>query len=282
MQRLITGGFRNFVVSGVFACLIVLANQSIQASTIIIDDFSRPNPDLFFALGSGNSPKRALTQPISPTGHTIGDQRDSLFEVFGTAQSNSIVGLLGHDNSFNIDAFQVGTNGPSPSVQTLQYSGTNTQNTSTSLVNAHNLGGGLGVDLTGGGTNDRFQFLFYSSDALPTSGLDLSATVTSPGGKSSTGSIIVPNNVPSPPSTYTVDFLFNQLSGNVDLTHVDSIRFVFNGGLHTPNIDFELHSIVTTTTIVPEPTGAILAFIGGAVICVFGRVRKTRTNKHLV
>ena len=163
-------------------------------------------------------------------------------------------------------------------MQTLQYSGTNNQNTSTSLVNAHNLGGGLGVDLTGGGTNDRFEFLFYSCDALPTSGLGLSATVTSPGGKSSTGSITVPNNVPNPPATYLVDMLFNQLSGNVDLTHVDSIRFVFNGGLHTPNIDYELHSIVTTSTIVPEPTGAVLVLIGGAVVCVFSRSRMIRMN----
>ena len=72
MQKLVTGGFRNFVVSGVFAFLIVLVNQSIQASTIIIDDFSLPNPDAFFVLGTGNSPTLALTQTTSPVTPSAG------------------------------------------------------------------------------------------------------------------------------------------------------------------------------------------------------------------
>ena len=64
-----------------------------------------------------------------------------LFRVMGQGMVNSASGLVGHDLSFVKDAFQLGTNGTAPTVATLQYSGINTANTSSSLVNAHGLGG---------------------------------------------------------------------------------------------------------------------------------------------
>jgi hypothetical protein len=241
-----------------------------HAATILIDDFAQPNAAHFFSLGSGNSPFMQMSQSV---GGVIGGQRDSLFQVMGQAQSNSTVGLLGHDTSYNIDALQVGTNGFSPTIATLQYSGANDLNTPTSLVNAHGLGGELGIDLTDGGANDRFQLQFYSSDALPTTGLGIAVTITSPGSKSSTATSTAPNAQ----AFYTFDIPFSQLAGNALLSNVDSITFVFNGAApQTPNIDYELHRLAA----VPEPASGILMTIAtGAWGWLALRSRRRRSSR---
>ena len=255
---------------GPFARLLIvvvglsLSASQAQATLMSIDDFKLPNPAQFFLVSPGTNPALQLSHL---TNGAIGGQRDMLFKVMGQGTVNSASGLVGHDLSFVRDAFQLGTNGTAPTVATLQYSGINTANTSSSLVNAHALGGGSGIDITASGSNDRFLFSFLSCDAQPTTGLDMALTVTSAGGASSTTNVIIPNSIN--PSTVTIPF--TQLVGTAALNHIDSVTVVFNGVRQTPNIDFEIQGI----TVVPEPAAILTMAIGGLLFCA-GSVRRFR------
>ena len=241
-----------------------LSASQAQATLMTIDDFKQPNPAAFLLVSPGSNP--FLQHSDTSTG-AIGGQRDMLLHVIGQGMANSASGLVGHDVSFVKDAFQLGTNGAAPTVATLQYSGVDTANTSNSLVNAHGLGGGSGMDLTGSGSNDHFLIQFLSVDAQPTTGLDMALTVTSPGGGSSTTSLIIPNSIT--PSNVTIPF--TQLVGSAALNHIDSITVVFNGVRQTPNIDFEIQGI----TAVPEPAAFLTMAVGGLLFCT-GSIRRFR------
>src|SRR5262245_1197373 len=169
------------LILGCAAATVVAAGNTASATTtsILIDDFTQPNAASFFVLDASN-PTRQFSQSV---GGVIGGVRNSLFTVIGPATPNSALGMLGHDTSYNIDAFELATNGTSPTVSTLTYGATTP----------------LGVDLTGGGSNNSFLLTFFSSDAQPTSGLDVEIMITSPGGGSSTATAIIPNHVPSLP-----------------------------------------------------------------------------------
>ena len=136
-----------------------------RAGMVMIDDFSHPDPYQFFLVNENTDPSAVITHSSV---NALGGQRDTLVSVTGSLTPNSATGVIGLYSEVN--ALSIGTNGLSPTVTKLQYSGTNLLNTPTSLVNAHNLGGGLGIDLTDGGTNDRFLIQFISSDAQPTLG----------------------------------------------------------------------------------------------------------------
>jgi hypothetical protein len=235
----------------------VLGMQTMPArgTIIAIDHFNSPNPAQFFILGTGSNPSTAMSYD-SPD--IIGGQRDTLVNVVGQGTPTSVVGIVGHDQSYGIDALQVGTNGLSPTVVTLLYSGLGTQGTASALVNAHALALGLGIDLSGGGTNDRFKLHFFSSDARPTVGLDVAVTITSPNGKLSTATVDAPNST----TGFDLNIPFSKLVGNADVTHVDSIKFVFNGVRKTANVDYEVQLLA----VVPEPGGAMLIATGMAVV----------------
>ena len=250
--------------SGVAAAVaIALASCSaLQAAPISIDTFAQPDPSSFFAVPAGTNTSLALNQAASGA---LGGHRDSLFQVVGQALINSANGVIGHDTNFNINAFQLATINPGPTVATLQYSG----NTAVGFNNAHGLGGGLGVDLVNG-TNDRIQIQFFTCDALPVpQGLDMLMTITSPGGKSST----LTKDAPNSQSAFTCDFPFSQFVGNADFTHVDSVTVAFNGARQTPNVDFEVRGIAA----VPEPTSLLTMTLGGALfgaVQLFNRKRR--------
>jgi len=244
------------LVVGCAAVSVVAAVSAASATTtsISIDDFSQPNAATLFILDAGN-PTRQFNQTV---GGVIGGVRNSSFSVIGSATPNSAIGMLGHDTSYNIDAFQLGTNGTSPTVSTLTYGATTP----------------LGVNLTG---SNSFLLTFFSSDAQPTTGLDVAITITSPGGGSSTATTIVPNHVPNLPATFDVLVPFSQLSGNAALNNVSSITYAFNGANHTPNIDFELHSL----SVVPEPSSAVLIGIAAAAWgCAAFRLRRRRAGPN--
>ena len=236
----------NAAIMLIAAVLVVAFASSVQfasASTIVIDDFTQPDPYSLFMLGSGMNPSKQLVE--SSTG-AIGGQRNALFNVMGQGQPNSAVGLLGFDpnsaHPFPGPGMQLATNGFSPTVSTLTYGATNN----------------LGVDLTGDGSNNSFMLDFYSSDAQPTTGLDLSITITSPGGKSSTATGIMPNSL----SEFQYLVPFSELVGDASLSNVSTIQYVLNGANHTPNIDYEIHALA----VVPEPTSATLMAIAAVAL----------------
>jgi hypothetical protein len=232
--------------SGVVALVAVALSFGVspaRAAPITIDNFAQPDPFAFFAVPAGNNTSLARTDLTSGA---IGGQRDSLFQVIGTALGNSAVGVMGHDVNFNINAFQLGTINPGPTVATLQYSGVG--------------GVGLGANLIDG-TNDRIQIQFFTSDAQPVpQGLDMVMTITSPGGFTST----LTKDAPNSQSAFACDFPFNQFVGTANLSNVQSIRVVFNGVRQTPNVDFEIRGIIA----VPEPASLLTMALGGAFFAV--------------
>ncbi len=261
------------------ACLLVIAvgycTSSVRAGTIIIDNFeqpSLPSPAQTFVVPEGTNSFLQFNQAI-PSG-VIGGQRDTLIQIVGDAVQLSAIGTLGHDPNSGIHALQMVTSGVAPTVATLQYSGLHSPGPGSplaSLVNMHDLGDGLGIDLTNGGTNDRFLTNFLSVDAVPTSGLEMAITITSPGGKTSTANVIVPNS----PNEFDFSVPFNLLVGNASPTEVDSITFVFNGANLTTNIDYKLQ----TLAVVPEPAaGILMAMAAGALGLAAPGLRRRRRS----
>ena len=247
------------LIVGCAVAIIAADGNSASATTtsISIDDFKQPDPDSLVFLDASH-PSQQLNQTSIGS---VGGVRNISLTVVGPATPNSALGMLGHDTSYNIDAFELATNGFSPTVATLTYGAANP----------------LGVDLTSGGSNNSFLLTFYSSDAQPTSGLDLAITVTSPLGGSSTATAIIPNHVPNLPGTFDVLVPFSQLSGNAALGNISSVTFVFNGANHTPNIDFELHSL----SVVPEPSSAVLiGFAAAAWGCAAFRLRRRCAGRN--
>jgi hypothetical protein len=245
------------------------------AGMITIDNFSQPYQ--FFVLGSGVNPSTVITHP---SGGAIGGQRDALVSVVGQSTPTSATGFIGDYSTDEISGLWVGTNGHAPTVVTLQYSGTNPFNTTSSLGNAHALGGGAGLDLTNGGANDRFLIHFMSNDAQPTIGLSVGITITSPGpgGKSSTETVHAQNLV----AGFDLFVPFSGLVGNASTSHADSITFVFNGADKVPNVDYEVQMIATVPRIlVPEPASGILGMIALGTLGLAACVARRRQNRSL-
>jgi hypothetical protein len=252
--------------AAIAALALLICAPTARATPINIDSFAQPDPCSYLSLDSGNNPSLATSQL---TNSALGGQRDSLIQVFGFAEPFAAVGLLGFDTSYSIPGMQLSTNGLAPTVTTLQYSGINNSNTATALNNAHNLANGLGIDLSDGGTNDRFEIQFYSVDALPTSGLDLAVTITSPGGLSSSTTVIVPSSQ----AEQVVDIPFSKLVGAASVTDVNSVTFVFNGQNHTANVDFGVQRLIAT---VPEPTSATLLVTAAVALGLAAYLKRCR------
>ena len=256
-----------------FAFLLVFGGwaEGSLAGTIVIDDFTKPNPYQYFGITSGTNTSKEMTQFSAGA---LGGQRDTLISVIGAAQPNSASGLLGYDTYYAMNALQMGTNGSSPTVATLQYSGTDNLNTTTSLVSAHALNAGLGIDLTSGGVNNRFIIRFASSEAQPTAGLDVLIKITSPGGKSSTVAAVAQNSL----NYFNLYVPFANLVGNASITHVDGITFTFNGANKTPNVDYAVLGLAA----VPEPASGVLMGTALGLLGVATFTDRRRKNRRRV
>jgi hypothetical protein len=226
-----------------------------------IDDFTQPDPAHFFVLGSGMNPSTHFTESSSGA---LGGQRDVLAEVVGAGRPNSIVGLVGQDIDYQLNAMQVGTNGLAPSVLTLQYSGVNLD----LPVGLNPLALVTGTDLTLGG-NDRFWIHFLNCDAQPSAGLDVSVIITSPGGLMSSVLKTAPNSV----GAYDFYIPYSSLAGTASIQNVETIKFIFNGTHKIANVDYEIQLLAT----VPEPGGGtLMAMALGVIAWAARRVRWRR------
>jgi hypothetical protein len=229
---------------------------------LVIDDFTQPG-----TAQRVNSPKgmNTVTDFTQDSTGALGGQRDLTLSVFGQSRVNSMVGMVGHDNQYDMDAMQVATFGLAPTVVNLLYGAQGTLAvqpagvpSASAFVNSHALGGGLGIDLTNGGTDPKFVIQYLGLDAKPYAGLDIAITITSPGGKSSTITGVAPSSIPS----YQFTMPFTNLVGNADVHHVDSVSVTFNdGGIRAPNIDFSVQLLGVQSTPVPEPASATLGAI---------------------
>ena len=253
-------GTRQRVFAPLLAVLFGCAGVT-HGAIMTIDNFSQPDPAHFFVLGSGMNPSMHFTE--SSIG-ALGGQRDVLVDVIGQGTPTSIVGLVGQDTHYHLDAMQVGTNGLAPSVLTLEYNGVNL----TIPEGLNPLAAVTGTDLTLGG-NDRFWIHFLSCDAQPTSGLDVNVIITSPGGLMSSVLRTAPNAL----GAYDFYIPFSGLSGTASIHNVETIKFVFNGNRKTPNVDYEIQLLAT----VPEPGSVtLLAIALGVMGWAAHRVRRRR------
>lgn len=240
------------------AVLLATIARSALAASIDIDTFANPNPRTFYVVPAmGNNSSLALSQQVSGV---IGGQRNSLFQVIGPTAANSASGIIGYDTDRSLELLGQNTVGTSPTVTTLTYNG----------LNDVGLGG---IDLTSGGTNDRFLFQFISAEAQPEpddDGLDIVISIISPSGTSS-ASITCPNSL----TAFTLEIPFSQLSGGASLNSVDTITVKLNSIKTVNNIDFEIHGIAA----VPEPAGCFLMAAGGALTCTVELARRKRSRR---
>lgn len=260
----------------VCALILVLGGwaDGARAGIVTIDDFSLPGSAAFFHLGSGTNPTTTLTQIVNGA---LGGERDAMINVVGPGKPNSATGLIGHDTDYNINALQVQTDGLSPAIATLQYSGHTTGNTASSLVNAHALSVvGGGVDLTNGGENTQFLLEFVYVDASPSTGLDFTITITNPGGKTSTTKVETALNRTS---TFNFYVPFTDLTGDASPNDVDSIKYVFNGANQVHNADYVVQ-LLGTAPQVPEPASGTLMAVALGVLSVAAHCARRRQSRR--
>ncbi|HEX3727509.1 MAG TPA: PEP-CTERM sorting domain-containing protein [Pirellulales bacterium] len=266
LYRIGTHRNRLCCAAGMAALAVMFCSQgAVHAGMVAIDSFNDPSPE-FFIVGAGMNPSESYSQTTTAA---IGGQRDMTVNVHGQAYANSVEGLVGYDQDFNMNAMQIGTNGTAGAKVTLNYSADNDSGTD---GESHPAISNSAFDLTGGGTDDRFLIQFVGSDARPTVGLGITVTITSPGGLQSVGTALAPNML----SPFNLYIKFSDLVGNASPANVSGIAFTFNAN-QTPNVDFEVQMLGTTGPAVPEPTSIALAMTGAGTLAAVAIARRRRT-----
>jgi hypothetical protein len=221
----------------------MLPAMSASAAPILIDDFGQPSPQQFYVVSAINADPL-----LHKTTHAsiLGGERDLLVDVDGTSNLTSATGTIG-GGLFDFGSSDVVT-------AALQYDGIDADQVvpTRALVNA----GGLSVDLTGGGTNDRFRLDFANIDAGTTQTLlGVDVFLTGPGGATATFAGATLESLT--PTSYTIPFSSFGTAGPFSFASVSSITLTFNSSL-APDVDFALDSF----SAVPEPTGLALLAVG--------------------
>ena len=205
----------------------------------VVDPFSDPNPAMTYFDSNFNTTPFLVVQPSGPASPNIlGGYRDVFVQTVGGPGMGDATGFVGVNGSLGTFNFATGSGSPGTEVG-LQYSGANTDMfVGGNLTNAM----ALNADLTNGGVNQGLKFDF---DFLQLPAAGMSATIditTSTGDEEFTGTI--PAN-PGPPAafSYFAPFAsFVPTSGSPDLTHVTSVKILFNAA-GTPDVDLELNSV---------------------------------------
>ncbi|MBN2473996.1 MAG: PEP-CTERM sorting domain-containing protein [Pirellulales bacterium] len=245
-----------------FVCALVVNPAATLANTIVIDSFDNPNPGTNFFVpglapwGSGNP----FLNKDTVVG-VLGGERDILVQVVGTPLPISAAGIIGYEPVYGNGVLEVGTYGRAGTRVTAQYDGVD-MDSSGALVDAKGLGP---VDLTDGGVNDRLQLAFNSVDGGNALALGLAVTAVGAGGTPTTVNLLVPESG----TPFVYDIPFAAFPVNV-FGSVESLTFEFNNsGTPTPNVDFELDSVVA----VPEPSTLVSLSALGALLVVVGTWR---------
>ncbi len=212
--------------------------RNLLSGVSLIDNFSDPNPAATYFISAFNTNPTLLVLPATPSPGILGGYRDVLVQVLGTASSNSAAGYVGTNGALGTFDLQTSTAGPGTEA-TLQYSGSNTDHLSGgNLTNAM----ALNDDLTNGGVNKGIKFDFDFLQ-LPATTMDAEIYLTT-----TTGNEEFTGNIPAnagPPTAFSYFAPFSSFvttSGTPDLTHVTSVKVVFNSA-GTPDVDLELNSI---------------------------------------
>lgn len=224
-----------------------------SATTITIDSFSQvdpsnPNPSSINSNGVINN----FTNPTAfSTTNTIGGYRQVIHSVTAGADPLS-------DTRSRATVFTT------PGNSRLSLSNDDGVDSIISLIydaNGAGFNSGLGLDLTNGGTNDRVQVVFLTSDALSSTKVILTDADGSAYSQS-LASTAGPN---------TKNFLYSNFStllsagstAGLDLNTITSITFEIDAAV---SADYSI-KLISTGSEIPEPSSAALALMGlGAVV----------------
>jgi hypothetical protein len=237
----------------------------VTAENVLVDDFEGPNPATYVLNLYNPNPPSTILVKQSYQG-ALGGERELLAEILGKPSPFSFGAIIGYDETFDRGVLQVATAGKVGSRMALQYDG---EDLGDSVAHGLNNAQDLSVDLTGGGTNDRFEMSFAFSDGVDPHGLDIGVIATSPTGGSLTYWGYVANS--NDALTRSIRFTEFTVQGEASFGNVNSLMFLFNWD-GTANVDFALDSIAA----VPEPSTWAMLGTALVVFVTYGYRRRRR------
>lgn len=248
--------------------LLAVPSSPVRAGSIVVDEFSSPvsQQRLYTSPDFGGLNVQS-TDPVTSNDTTdvLGAERQVVLDVRGPVSPVSAAVLLGTEPSRppgQDGIMQVATGGPSPTVVSLIYNGLGT-------------GDNMDVDLTDGGTNDRFElkFLLVNGGSVD-GGMSMSILIDTPGLTSAAFGTMVSDSLA--PQTLTIPFSAFTVAGvGADpFTNASRVTFRFNGNPTARDVDFIVDSIGVLEAV-PEPSTIALA-MAGVVGCLAGGWRRMR------
>lgn len=238
-------------LAGLAVAVAAVVPTTSQAGFITIDDFSTPTIAEAYVIGMSNANPTIFTHSgagivNNPPAVTIGERQLRVEVKTSPVSPVDAVGVLGAGE------YNFGSLNSSGVEARLTYTG----------PGGSSLGG---LDLTGGGTNDKFDLRMGTDQPV-----DIQINVYGPNG-SATGTFL---NVFSSFGGTEDEFAFYKftVSGSFGFDQVDKLEFIFSPGGTDRGIDFEIASI----KVVPEPATALLGGFGvvGLMFAMAARGRR--------